>query len=304
MQLFQFRQKGLVQIGLQFGKRTGEFGINLTKTLLAFQRRELGREHPAIDRMDTLLEEYLELDDMAKEMVTFASRYGEEERLFLAEEPEILAPLQRPGKILCIGQNYAKHAAETGSKPPATPVYFGKVADCIIGPRETIMMPRRFGRVDPEIELAVVIGKPGFQVPRDQAMDMVAGYTILNDVTARDVQNKAKDQGMPWFASKNYASFCPMGPNITLKQYVHDPHDLEMTLSVNGEVRQQENTGQMVFDIPHLIETLSWQLPLRPGDVIATGTPHGIQALADGDLLEMRIDGLGCLKNAVREIQH
>ncbi len=302
MQLFQFRLQGRVQLGLRFGQQTGRFGLNFTETLQAFQREALGREQPAIERMETFLDEYLDLNTVVQQVLAFFQNYHGKAELLLQEDPEILPPLQRPGKILCIGKNYVKHAEETGSKPPTAPVYFGKVADCIIGPNDTIHMPRDFGRVDPEIELAVVIGKPGFQVKQDQAMDLVAGYTILNDVTARDLQTKAKDTGHPWFASKNYATFCPLGPAITLKEYVHDPHDLEMVLAVNGEVRQEENTKQMIFSIPVLIETLSHQLPLRPGDIIATGTPHGISPLADGDVLELSIQGLGTLKNTVRAV--
>ncbi len=302
MQLFQFRRKGIVQLGLRFGQQTGAFGINFTDTLQAFQREALGREQPAIHRMEVFLDEYLDLGTLVGQVMAFFTNYRRKETLLIPDEPEILPPLQQPGKILCIGKNYAKHAEETGSKPPKSPIYFDKVADCIIGPGDTINMPRDFGRVDPEIELAVVIGKPGFQVHRDQALDLVAGYTILNDVTARDLQTKAKDQGNPWFASKNYATFCPLGPAITLKEYIHDPHDLEMVLSVNGEVRQEENTSQMIFSIPVLIETLSHQLPLRPGDIIATGTPHGISPLEDGDTLELSIQGLGTLQNSVRAI--
>ena len=302
MQLFQYRHQGQVQIGWKFGEKSSPHGLNFTKALQAFQREALGREQPPIHRIETFLEEYLDLDNMIRQMAAFLDNYHGRDSLLLEEAPEILPPLSKPGKILCIGKNYVKHAEETGSVPPSQPVYFGKTADCIIGPGDTIQMPRSFGRVDPEIELAVVIGRPGFRVHRNDAMDLVAGYTILNDVTARDLQSKAKDEGHPWFASKNYATFCPIGPYLTLKEYIRDPHDLEMVLSINGEVRQEENTKQMIFSIPVLIETLSHQLPLRPGDIIATGTPHGISPLEDGDVLELSIAGLGTLMNRVKAI--
>ncbi len=211
----------------------------------------------------------------------------------------ILAPFSRPGKIVCIGKNYAAHARETGSEPPAEPVLFSKSADCIIGPDDAVCFNKSIGRVDPEIELAVVIGKDGRDIPQHEAWEYAAGYTILNDVTARDIQSGAKTSQGPWFLAKNMDTFCPMGPYFVPAAVITDPHDLTLTLTVNQTIRQQENTRMMIFSIPVLIEYISRYLTLKRGDIIATGTPHGIAPVESGDIMECRIDRLGTLRNPV-----
>lgn len=212
---------------------------------------------------------------------------------------KITAPFRHPGKIICIGKNYAEHARETGSTPPKEPVLFSKAADCIVGPDDVVRFDPSIGRVDPEIELGVIIGKTGRDIPKDAAWDHVAGYTIVNDVTARDVQSAAKESHGPWFLAKNMDTFCPTGPYFVPAAWISKPHDLNLRLTVNGGVRQQENTRMMLFTIPVLIEYISRYLTLKTGDIIATGTPHGIAPVQSGDIMECWIENLGTLRNPV-----
>ncbi len=211
----------------------------------------------------------------------------------------LLAPVPNPTKIVALGHNYAAHAAEHGHAVPDEPVFFAKAPSSIIATGQDILYPEHVQRLDPEIELAVVIAQRTKAVSEEKAMACVAGYTILNDVTARDMQKKAQEQGYPWFASKSLDSFCPMGPHLVLADEVPDPHDLQLALRVNGQVRQQSSTGMMVFKIPYLIAFISRHMTLEPGDVIATGTPEGTAPVQRGDLLECSITGLGTLSNRV-----
>lgn len=211
----------------------------------------------------------------------------------------LLAPVIRPSKIVALGRNYAAHAREAGNEVPQEPVLFAKAPSSVIGPTDDIVYPEGVKRLDPEVELAVVIGCRASHVSEAEAMDVVAGYTVLNDVTARDVQRADIEKKLPWFRSKSMDTFCPMGPYLVLTDEIEDPHRLDITLSVNGEVRQKSNTAMMMFQIPRLIATISGYMTLEPGDVIATGTPEGIAPLNVGDLVECAVEGLGVLRNRV-----
>ena len=214
-------------------------------------------------------------------------------------ELHLLAPIPNPSKIIALGRNYAAHAAERGHKVPDQPVFFAKAPSSIIGPGDDIIYPDYVQRLDPEIELALVIGRRTKAVPEDRAMSCVAGYTILNDVTARDMQSKAQESRYPWFASKSLDTFCPLGPYLVLSDEIHDPHDLPLTLRVNGQVRQESNTSMMVFKVPYLIAFISKHMTLEPGDIIATGTPEGTAPVQRGDILECSVARLGSLTNRV-----
>jgi len=221
-------------------------------------------------------------------------------RLYLVRgELRLLPPVPNPSKIIALGRNYAAHAAEHGHGVPEEPIFFAKAPSSIIGPGEDVLYPDFVHRLDPEIELAVVIGRRTKAVSEDKAMACVAGYTVLNDVTARDMQKKAQEQKYPWFASKSLDTFCPMGPHLVLVDEIPDPHDLELTLRVNGQVRQHSRTSMMVFKIPHLIAFISKHMTLEPGDIIATGTPEGTAPVQRGDILECSITRLGTLTNRV-----
>ena len=215
----------------------------------------------------------------------------------------LLAPIPRSRKnILCIGRNYAEHAKERKVEAPAIPVFFTKPPTSVIGHEAPVIYHSITGELDYEVELAVVIGRTGVNIPRRKAYSYVFGYMILIDVTARDLQKRH----MQWFKGKGLDSFCPMGPWIVHKSAIPDPHKLPIGLKVNGEVRQTGNTGDMVFKIPDLIEVLSAGMTLEPGDILATGTPAGVAAGLDpprwlrvGDVIEAEIDGIGVLRNRI-----
>ncbi len=209
------------------------------------------------------------------------------------------APFPRPQRILAIGRNYSEHARELDSEVPDEPIVFQKASSSVIGPGRAIVIPPDMGRVDFEGELAVVIGKSGRDVSEAEAMSLVAGYTLINDVTARDEQKRAIARSLPWFLSKSHDTFGPLGPCFVTADEIKDPHDLQLTTTVNGEVKQQTRTSQMLFSIPHLIAYLSRQMTLEPGDVIPTGTPPGVGPLRPGDTVEVHIPEIGTLSNPV-----
>lgn len=204
----------------------------------------------------------------------------------------------KPSKIICLGRNYAEHAKELGHEIPKEPVIFLKPPSALIGPEETIILPRKSQRVDHEVELAVIIGKKGKNIPRAKAMDHVLGYTILMDLTARDIQWEAKEKGLPWTVAKGFDTFAPIGPRVVDKREL-DINDLEIGLKVNGEVRQLSRTSKMIFKIDEIIEYVSSIMTLEKGDIIATGTPEGVGPLRHGDFVEAWIEGIGVLKEKV-----
>ena len=213
----------------------------------------------------------------------------------------LLAPIPRPAKnIVCLGRNYAEHAAERGAAAPTIPVYFTKPHTTVIGPEAEIIYHRCTQQLDYEVELAVVIGAGGRNIPKERALSHVFGYTIMNDVTARDLQ-KAHTQ---WFKGKSLDTFGPLGPAIVTADEVPDPQRLRVTLRVNGQVRQSAGTDTMLFDVVTCIAVLSEGLTLEPGDLIATGTPAGVGAATDGllkvgDVVEAEVTGFGVLRNTV-----
>ncbi|MEX2049405.1 MAG: fumarylacetoacetate hydrolase family protein [Gemmatimonadota bacterium] len=201
--------------------------------------------------------------------------------------------LPRPSKIVCIGLNYAKHAAEFGNPIPEEPLIFLKPPSALIGPGEAIVMPKGAGQVDYEGEIGVRIGRRARHVTKEQAWDFVDGLLALNDVTARELQRKDGQ----WSRAKGFDTFCPVGPVRPLAQV--DLGKLSVTTRVNGEVRQQSGADDMVFDIPALIAHITRGMTLEPGDLIATGTPSGVGPLAPGDVVEIEIGGVGSLSNPV-----
>ncbi|WP_258085068.1 fumarylacetoacetate hydrolase family protein [Thermococcus thermotolerans] len=204
----------------------------------------------------------------------------------------------KPSKIICLGRNYAEHAKELGHEVPKEPVIFLKPPSSLIGPKQAIILPRKSKHVDHEVELAVIIGKRGKRIPRERAMDYVLGYTILMDITARDLQWEAKRRGLPWTVSKGFDTFAPVGPRVVDKREL-DVSDLELGLKVNGELRQLARTSEMIFKIPEIIEYVSGIMTLEPGDIIATGTPAGVGPLRHGDKVEAWIEGIGKLEEDV-----
>lgn len=208
-------------------------------------------------------------------------------------------PISRPQKIICLGRNYRKHAEELHRSVPEEPIIFAKMPSSLLPHNGTIVLPRNVGRVDHEAELALVIGKSGKNISESRAYEYVAGYTIVNDVTARAMQMKDVEKKLPWLRSKSFDTFCPIGPFLVPQGAVTNPHQLTITLSVNGKIRQQANTSELIFKIPEIIQYISRHLTLAPGDIIATGTPEGISELRDGDIVTVEIDDLGILENRV-----
>ncbi len=208
-----------------------------------------------------------------------------------ADQVRLLPPV-RPGKIVCIGRNYAAHAAEHQAAVPDEPMLFLKPPSALIGHEDTIQFRAGVGRVDHEAELAVIIGRQARRVSREAALGFVLGYTCANDVSARDFQNKDGQ----WGRAKGLDTFCPLGPWINTHL---DPSDLAVRALVNGEIRQDSRTTDMVFDVPALIAFISHVMTLEPGDVILTGTPAGVSQLFDGDVVSIEIEGIGTLRNPV-----
>ncbi|MDR7521983.1 MAG: fumarylacetoacetate hydrolase family protein [Armatimonadota bacterium] len=215
----------------------------------------------------------------------------------------LLAPIPRPRKnIVCVGRNYAEHARESGSAVPTVPVFFTKPPTCVIGPEAAVVHHAVTQALDYEVELAVVIGRRGRDIPADRALDYVFGYTVMNDVTARDLQRRHEQ----WFKGKSLDTFGPMGPAIVHRSAIPDPQDLRLRLRVNGGVRQDASTRAMIFPVAQLIATLSAGMTLEPGDILATGTPEGVAMgrtpppwLVPGDVVEAEIERIGVLRNRI-----
>jgi len=211
------------------------------------------------------------------------------------ERVRLLAPCE-PSKIVALGLNYRDHAVEFGREVPDEPLIFLKPSTSVIGPGADIVYPAMSRRVDYEAELGVVIGRPAKDVPQDQALDYILGYTCVNDVTARDLQKKDGQ----FTRAKGFDTFCPLGPWIETD--LPHPGDLTVEAYVDGQRRQQGNTSDMVFDIPTLVSFISRVMTLLAGDVIATGTPAGIGPLAPGEVVEIRVEGIGALRNTVVKV--
>lgn len=237
---------------------------------------------------------------LIRSVVAFVRERNLENTIRLENKAVMKAPIARPPKIVALGLNYALHAAEGEFKVPEEPIIFLKAGSSVIGPGETIRIPRKLGRMDHEVELAVVIGKRASEVKKAEAFRYVAGYTILNDVSARELQTKDLEKRHPWFRSKSFDTFTPIGPWIVTADELEPPIHLDLQCTVNDLIRQQANTRDMVFDIPTQIEFITRYIALDPGDIISTGTPEGIGPIKHGDLVVCHIEKIGELKNPVR----
>ena len=213
-------------------------------------------------------------------------------------------PLCRPSKIICIGLNYAKHAAESGMAIPSEPVLFFKATSAVVGPNDDVIIPKGSTKTDWEVELAVVIGKKASYVSKENAMDHVAGYVLHNDYSERAFQLEREGQ---WVKGKSCDTFAPLGPFIATKDEIGNPHNLNLWLKVNGEMLQNSNTSDFVFDVPESVSYISRFMTLLPGDIISTGTPFGVglgfdppRYLKPGDVVELGIDGLGISRQVAR----
>jgi 2-keto-4-pentenoate hydratase/2-oxohepta-3-ene-1,7-dioic acid hydratase in catechol pathway len=219
------------------------------------------------------------------------------------EAAQLLAPLPAPPRIFCIGLNYRDHAAESKMEVPKVPTVFIKLTSSIAGPGADIVLPNNSKQPDYEAELAVVIGKGGSHLSATDWKEYIFGYTIVNDVSARDVQLATSQ----WTLGKSFPTFCPCGPWIVSSDEVEDPHQLDIKLSIDGEVLQHSNTRELIFRVPDLLAHISSIVALEPGDIISTGTPHGVglgrtpqRWLRPGETIHIDIEGIGRLTNRTR----
>ncbi len=299
---------------VRLGSLDGEAVIDLNRAYAAMQRSQ---GHPAarasadaVVPADVI--EFLALGDAssqaARAAIAFAKGLAPDEarRSLLAtptEDLELLPPVPKPPKIICIARNYAEHAREAGLQISEVPIVFARFTDTLVAPGGAIIRPTVSEQLDWEGELAVIIGKRGRHIAREAAMDHIAGYSIFNDVTVRDYQFRVTQ----YTSGKNFAASGPFGPHLVLKDEIADPLNLDITTEVNGVVKQTGNTSDMIYDLPTILGHISEWIALEPGDVIATGTPAGVgfkreppEFLRPGDEVSVTISGLGTLTNTVR----
>ncbi|HEX5416816.1 MAG TPA: fumarylacetoacetate hydrolase family protein [Chloroflexota bacterium] len=304
MRLLTFTQGGYTRAGFAVGDQV----VDLAGASRALASR--GTAAPLPDSLIYLLDGGDEALSAAREIERRAAEEVRNNRqvvgpngerlVFNRAEVQFQAPIQRPGKIICLGQNYAEHAREGGSEPPKFPMFFAKFANALIGNGSPIVLSNESNQIDYEAELAFVIGKPAKRVGLDQAMDYVAGYMNLNDISARDLQRETSQ----FFRGKGGDTWAPCGPYLVTKDEVPSPGKLRIRSILNGEVMQDSNTEQLIFNIPYLVYHLSKTVTLEPGDIISTGTPSGVGAhrnppvfLKPGDVIKVEVEGLGTLEN-------
>jgi acylpyruvate hydrolase len=318
MKLITFESDGESRVGALKGDLVVDLGLAISSlrsgTLGLEQRPELQKAANAVltggaspRHMIDLLgrgEAWRRALDEILEAVTASQEPSHFPRgLFMPlKQVRLRAPLGRPGKIVCVGLNYQSHRAEQGIKSPARPVFFLKSSNTICGPGDPIVLPPNSAQVDYEAELAVVIGKRGKSIPEDKVFEHIAGYTVLNDVTARDMQF-ADGQ---WFRGKSCDTFGPTGPWLVTADEIPDPHRLRISLTLNGRTMQDSNTSDLIFKIPFLVSYLSRSLTWEAGDLLSTGTPGGVGHhreppvyLKPGDTVSVTVEGIGTLTNPV-----
>ena len=210
-----------------------------------------------------------------------------------------------PTKVICLGTNYLEHIEETGLEIPKEPLLFPKTLNCLITNNQPVIFPkylnnnRKYNRVDYEVELAFIVKDKCKNVSSDDVYDHILGYTVFNDITARKMQTKDIISQKPWFRSKSFDTFGPIGPVIKTVNEIKDPHNLNIELKVNGKIKQASNTKHLLFKIPETFEYITQLFTMEPGDIIATGTPAGIGPVVPGDLIEATIEDIGTLTNKV-----
>ena len=314
MQLVTFGHRGVQRVGLLAQERV--IDVNRAYAALLAHRREPRAMAMADALVPADMIGILEAGERAQAAIREAEGYvreglvsGEQAEglmrdgvVYMRSEVALKAPVPRPGKLILLGLNYRDHAEETGQQIPEVPTLFAKYNNSVVGPGAAIIIPRATEQIDYEAEFAFVIGRRGHRVPRERALDYVAGYTIINDVSARDYQFVTSQ----WLVGKTFDTHCPMGPALVLKDEIPDPHALDLSLSIAGEVLQRSNTRQLIFKIPETVEYLSQVMTLDPGDVISTGTPAGVgftrkppRWLRPGETVRVEIAGLGALENPV-----
>jgi 2-keto-4-pentenoate hydratase/2-oxohepta-3-ene-1,7-dioic acid hydratase in catechol pathway len=264
--------------------------------------RKLGRPPQDMIELLWLGERYRQALGVIAACAHALGKEGPKGLLTLLSKAKLRAPIAHPNKITCIGLNYADHAREGGQEPPPAPIFFLKSHNTICGPGDPIKLPPNSTQVDYEAEFAVVIGKRGRRIPESDAHKYIAGYTILHDVSARDMQFSDKQ----WYRGKSCDTFAPTGPWIVTPDEIPDPHNLRISLTLNGETMQDSNTSNLIFKVPFLISYLSQSVTWEVGDLISTGTPPGVGFarkppvfMKAGDTVSVSVEGIGTLTNPV-----
>jgi 2-keto-4-pentenoate hydratase/2-oxohepta-3-ene-1,7-dioic acid hydratase in catechol pathway len=311
----------LVTFELQGGNRLGAeqdghvIDLNRGYALLLASRGVADFQGQADRELPADMRGFLDLWDQsvsrAKEVLTFAQgiRAGGgpmvQAILMPLQAVRLRAPILNPRKIICLGLNYRDHAQESKADIPTDPILFSKYATAIIGPDDPILLPSVSKEVDYEGELAFIMARRGRHIPKAQGLEYVAGYSIMHDVSARDYQ--IRKPGGQWMSGKTFDTFAPLGPALVTKEDIPDPHVLDITCTVSGERLQSSNTKHLIFSVPDIVAYCSHIFTLEPGDVIATGTPGGVgfarrppRLLKEGDVVVIEIQGIGQLRNPVR----
>lgn len=306
MRLATFEVEGTQRLGAVIDGDVAATIVDLPAAAAALAAEGRGPSYPLPDTMMELLQGGDSAMDAVRDVLDALAatppRQASQRFEYPLDAVKLRAPLPVPGKILCIGQNYRDHVLEQNGKMPERPIIFAKFANTVIGPDDEIIYPTTTKTLDYEAELVVVIGRGGKHISRETAYDHVAGYMAGQDVTARDIQ---KGDGQ-WVRGKTQDASAPMGPYLVTRDEVPDPQALDIKLWVNGEIRQDSNTVNLIFDVPTLIAFISEGITLAPGDVIYTGTPPGVGAfrtppafLQVGDEVTLELTGLGRLTNHV-----
>lgn len=282
--------------------KTGEriaLGVYLEESKEIVELGSVGKE-----QSDHSMCGFLEAGEVSFEVAKAAVANGSKNERRPLSSVHLLAPVGDPGKIICVGQNYRDHCAEQDQPIPESAIIFSKYSTALNDPDGVIALPKVTQKADYEAEFAFVIGKKGKNILESEAMDYVAGYMCANDISARDIQFADKQ----WVRGKTPDGFFPTGPYLVTKDEISNPHDLDISLKLNGDTMQSSNTSNLIFNVPFLIAYLSLTMTLLPGDIITTGTPGGVGVFRDppiflksGDTLEVTIEGLGTLRNTVSD---
>ena len=272
---------------------------NLTKAISFYELSQSNCYQEPVEYIDELIFDELFTMEYLGDVMEYVSGRGLTGDLSVNGDYSVNPPVY-PGKIIALGNNYRKHIEEMNQKLPEKPVLFGKWPSTVIGHGDAIIKPSWIGNMSYEAELALIIGKQAKNVSAADAMNYIAAYTCLNDITARDMQREDLPKSLPWMPSKNFDTFTPMGPCVLLAGKVKPPVELGVQCRINGELRQDGNTRDFIFDIPTVIEYISKIMALEPGDVITTGTPEGVGTIDNGDLAEITCENIGTLSNPVK----
>ncbi len=310
MKLITFSREGISRIGAIVDEKVVDLNLAYQAQLESegkIRAKQIAEAFVPSD-MTGFLQGGKESLELAKKAIDFAFSNQKEDGYKLVhnvEDVKVEAPVPAPGKMVCVGHNYREHILEMKREIPPFPVVFAKFANTVVGPQDDIPFYPVSDKLDYEAEFAFVIGKQARNVSQADALDYVAGYTIINDVTYRDIQQRT----LQWLQGKTVEGSAPMGPWLITTDELTDPSGLEVVLTVNGEERQRSNTANLVFTVQYLVEFLSNLMTLEPGDVILTGTPGGVGVarnpqvfLKDGDVVRIEIDKIGVLENRVKKV--